>query len=64
LGNQKLQLACLVTAKGKAGLVIALDQDFRATEHCAKTRQFLDGRGQMGKDFPGWLHCQCEHSVR
>ena len=47
VGHQELQLARLVAAECQAGLVVALDQNFRAGKMPRKSFEFLQRRGQM-----------------
>ena len=45
LGEQKFQLACLVTAARQAGAIVALDPHLRTAERAAEARQVLERSG-------------------
>jgi hypothetical protein len=49
LADEKLELARLVAAKREASLIVALDEQLRATEVSRKRFQFFNRRGQLGQ---------------
>ena len=49
LTDEKFELARLVSAKRKASLIVAFDEQLRPTDFSRKRFQFFDRRGQLGQ---------------